>query len=210
MKQSEWFELVQLQMAYWSNTKISPEMASLQYERVKNVPADSARAVLDSWTGDFPPTVIQIVQEAGHLVAEDLPDFDEVRAAFRQIIKGRDIGLPPARRAPLPEDWRARGIPDLIAAYFDVSRFRLWCNVSETDTTFIAQQRDEWRALTGRSKRDRDLLIAGVDRGALRSGRDEPGKLDPGAALGLDLECAQQRADILNASNPKKETTPHA
>jgi hypothetical protein len=186
MNQSEWIELVQLMQAEWPREVFPAKAMQLQYEHVKNTSyAAGEAAVRDLATDRFAPNAAQIAQRAGELIGEDLPDFDQVRAAFKQILKGRDIGLSPGDHIPLLEDWQARKIPDLIAAYFDAGRFRLWCNADERDTTFVAQQRDEWRSLTGRSKRDRDLLIAGVDRAALRSGRGEPGKLNAAVALGV-------------------------
>ena len=96
----------------------------------------------------------------------DLPDWDQVRPAFTTMLeRGYDRDMALSR-----EGWVSQGLHEVYADYFDKRRWKLWCDTDETDTTFNAQQRDEYRSLARRSDESAELLAAGIDRDALQRG----------------------------------------
>lgn len=182
MTRDEWIEIVQVEQALWPHASFPPEVVSVQYEFVKDVPHDVGLAALKSMAArDYPPNSAQIALAASELVGTDTPDFDEVRAAFRRMLrKGRFSAASP----PVAIDWTDNGAHELLAGYFDRSRWRQWCLTDEDDTTFYAQQRDEYRTVRARYQRTGSLEALGVNRPALL--REGLHQLDPSSMLGIE------------------------
>lgn len=179
MTWNEWIELVQVRQALFDRVP-APDGKTLkvQYEFIKGVPYDAALAALKAEaSNDWPPNPGQLAEKALELVNPPEPDFDQVVAAFRTMV-GKSGGRWDTTTAPRHDDWLQRGFVERVASFFDVHRWKLWCQTPESDRTFYAQQRDEYHAARGRHEREQRLLASGVDRAQLeRPARSEPRKL---------------------------------
>lgn len=175
----EWVQVAQLEQALWPHGKFPDEAMMVQYTFVENVPLELALAAVKSLaTREHPPNAAMIAEAASRLASPELPGWDEVRPALMRMIR-RGFG---ADRAPQVGSWEAAGYHPILAAFFTPARWRQWCLTDEGDTTFNAQQRDEYRLVCGRSEKEFELLSAGVDRAEIQRG---PHRLDPLAALRL-------------------------
>jgi hypothetical protein len=179
LQRHEWLKVVQLEQALWPHSKFPDEAMMIQYEFVKDVPFEAAMTAVKALaTREHAPNAAMIAKQAAELLDGDLPGWDEVRPALMSMLaKGFD-----ANRAPTQIDWERNGFHAILAAYFTPQRWRLWCLTDEHDTTFNAQQRDDYRAMCGRSEKELALLAAGVNRSEIGRGLRQ---LDPIAALRL-------------------------
>lgn len=91
---------------------------------------------------------------------QNLPDWDEVEAEVRRAVRsyrpprGADpYGVPPA------EHWSHPAIAQFMDAAWDEWRFSL-----EGDRTFLAQQREAYKALRARAERTGSLALVGAPR----------------------------------------------
>jgi hypothetical protein len=175
----EWLNVVSLQKALWPHGRFPDDAMIVQYEFVAQVPYDAAvLAVKALATREHPPNAAMIARKAAELLDGDLPGWDEVRPTLVAMIrKGYDTTHPPDQAA-----WESNGYHPVLAAFFSPARWRQWCLTDEADTTFNAQQRVEYRLVTGRVDEELALLAAGVDRREIGRG---PQRLDPARSLGL-------------------------
>lgn len=181
MTRNEWLDINSWMQINWPRVTFDVAVVKKQHELVEHVSYGHALAAVKAvGAEDWPPSPLAIARIAGELAAPPEPDFDEVRAAFRRMLRhGFDVA-----RCPKPRDWDANDEHPRIADYFDRGRWLLWCNTPESDTTFVAQQRDEYRAGRSRFEKAQRLLAAGVDRAQLeRPANGEPRKLTLPAAV---------------------------
>ncbi len=181
MSRAEWIKLAEIMRGNWPSATLPDTAIAVQYEDVEDTPYPAAAAALrDLKARDFPPNAAQIARRAAELSAEPEPDFDQVRSAFNAMLKA-DRNEYGADHSPGWDAWERHGYHDRIIVFFDAGRWRQWCLTPVDDTTFYAQQRDEYRAQRGRAERERQLIAASVDREQLqrRDGLRKIGSLTP-------------------------------
>lgn len=171
MEWNEWCRLAQTRIALWPRMQAADEGAlRIEHEFLKATPYEAGFAALKSMASrEFPPNAAMIAETALALVSPPEPDFDQVAAEFKRMVI-RDAGRWDARCSPTPEAWERHGVHPRIAEYFTGERWRLWCSVDLSDTTFYAQQRDEYRMGRSRYESNQRLIAAGVDRPRLEKG----------------------------------------
>lgn len=154
----------------WPHSDLGPDAAAvlaLWHSFLRDLDAPGVEAAVRDLAAqgrEHAPAVGVIVKTAADR-ATVAPDWDQVRQEILQgIVQYRPAPGPQADpyAAPPPSYWSH----PLIAEFID-GAWNEWRLASEADGTFMAQQREAWKALAARAGRDIALRTVGAERASV-------------------------------------------
>ena len=151
MTKEEFSKVAAAMRTYYPGQNLLPNVKSVElwYMQLCDIDYQIITIALNEWvaTNKWPPTIADLREAAGRLVAEEIPDWDSAYEHSRHIVKKYGYYNAEEAMAELPE------IEKKVVQNIGYIN---WCK-SENPAVIRAQYRDLYNILAARKKRENQL-----------------------------------------------------